>query len=76
VIFVQDSISESVEIWDTFNIITMLVRVYRGYWYEFTVVRVDYKTVNSYQQWQHRYYIERIPLCQVRQTILSKEFCK
>ena len=44
-IFVQDGITESVEIWDTFNIITMLVRVYSGtslLWYEFTVVQVDF----------------------------------
>jgi hypothetical protein len=43
VIFVQDGITESVAIWDTFNIITMLVRVYSGtslLWYEFTAVRV------------------------------------
>jgi hypothetical protein len=47
VIFVQDSITESVEIWDTFNIITMLVQVYSGtnlLWYQLTLVRVDYKT--------------------------------
>ena len=44
-IFVQDGITESVEIWDTFNIITMLVRVYSGtslLWYEHTLVRVDF----------------------------------
>ena len=38
-------ITESVEIWDTFNIITMLVRVYSGtslHWYEFTLVIVDF----------------------------------
>ena len=47
-IFVQDSITESVEIWDTFNIITMLVQVYNGtslLWYEFAMVRVDYKMI-------------------------------
>ena len=46
-IFVQDGITESVAIWDTFNIITMRVRVYSGtslLWYEFTLVRVDFAT--------------------------------